>query len=78
MAGQCRAAPAREQAEAIIQAGRDLVHGKHRHAGGRQLDGQGDPVEPPADLRDCGRVGGGERELGLPLPRPLNEQPLGI
>ena len=39
-----------EEPEAIIEPGRDLLDGQSRHSGGRELQGQGDAVQVPADI----------------------------
>ena len=47
-----RAAPRREQPEHVVEPGGDLLGIEHPRPRGGQLDGQGEPVEPPADVRD--------------------------
>jgi hypothetical protein len=46
------AAPTREQPETVVEPATNLLGGHRNHAGRRQLDREGDAVEPPADLRD--------------------------
>ena len=61
-----------------MKAREDLLRGHDAEPGGGQLDGQRQPIDPVANLGD-GRVGllrG--HELGLPLPRPLDEQAVGV
>ena len=60
--GQRRAGAAGQEPEAIVEAVRELLHGDHAHAGGRQLDRQREPVEARADVLDDGA--GIERALG--------------
>ena len=74
LAAQRGARAAGEQAEAVAEAVGDLLGRQHRDAGGRQLDRERYPVEPMADLRDRGRVLGGEREAGLDPAGALDEQ----
>ena len=49
MAGQRGPTPTDEETEAIVEPVGDLLDGQDAHAGGRQLDGQRDAVEPAAD-----------------------------
>ena len=62
LARQRRPPPAGEQPEAISKPHRDLLHRQERHARGRQLDGQWNAVQPPADLDHCRRIRRRERE----------------
>jgi hypothetical protein len=43
-----RAAAAGQQPEAVLQPGQELPGGQHARAGGRQLEGQGEAVQPLA------------------------------
>ena len=68
-----RAAAACEQAKAVIQARSDLCHRQHRDARRRQLDGQRNAVQAPADLgQRCG-VLGIELEVGQGEPGAIDE-----
>ena len=40
--------------EALLQPGEHGLRREHAHPGSGELDGQGEPVESPANLRDCG------------------------
>ena len=68
-----------QQPEPIGQSVPDLDGAHGRHARGRQLDPEREPVEGLADLGDRG---GGlvlvESEVGTDGPRPLDEQRDGI
>ena len=55
LARQGRSAARGEQPEHVVQSRGDLPGIEHPCARGCQLDGQGEPVEPAADLRDGGR-----------------------
>ena len=79
--GQGGPAAARQQPEAVVQPGRDLLHRQRPHPGRRQLDRQGDAVQPAADLGHRGRVRarrgrsrarppGPARRTGAPPRRP--------
>ena len=57
-----RAAAAREQPEAVLQPGEELLHGQDAHPRGRQLEGQGDAVQAVAEL-------GHGRRVRRPSPR---------
>ena len=60
-----RAAPASgQEAEAIVQPGRDLVDAEHAHPRGGELDGQGDAVQTVADLASAGPFWSVTRKAG--------------
>ena len=59
---QRRPSAAGEQAETVSEPQRDLLHRQERHPGGRQLDGQWDAVQAPADLDHGRSVGRRQRE----------------
>ena len=64
-----------EQSEAIVEVVEHLLGAHRHHAGGGQLDGEGDPIEALADLgHRRGLVGSVEREPGLHGLGSLEEQ----
>ena len=63
-----------EQVELAVQPGQDRRGRQQVHAGGRQLDGQWQPVEAAAQLADRGGRGVGQLEPGSGRARPLQEQ----
>ncbi len=63
-----------QQAESVVKAGGELVHAQPADAGGRQLQGQRDPVQPSADGGHCGGVGRIDRKAGRGRGRPGHEQ----
>ena len=63
MAFQRRAAPTSEQPEPLVEMSGDLGRAQRHDAGGGQLDGQWNAVEPPTDLGD--RLGVGRFEAQL-------------
>src|SRR5215472_19192045 len=67
-----------QQAKAIVEPRRDLLWRQDPGARRRQLDRQWNPVQPPADLGDGRRVGGGEVKRGVCRRRTLREQPHAI
>ena len=67
--------PGGQQREAPLQAGQDLLGGQDLGAGGGQLDGQGQPVEPGGDLGHRRGVLGGQPELRPDRLGALDEQP---
>jgi hypothetical protein len=70
LARQHVARPAGEQPEAVRQPGEDLRGREHPDARGRELDGEGEPVQPVADLGHRGGVPVVEPERRAHLPRP--------
>jgi hypothetical protein len=70
-----RPAPRGQDGEALPQPGQDLLWRQDLRPGGRQLDGQGQAVQPGGDLRHRRRVPVGEREAGPHRLGPLGEQP---
>ncbi|MFJ2296250.1 hypothetical protein ACIOG7_31980 [Streptomyces sp. NPDC087894] len=64
---RCRAARmlsrsvSRRRPEAVVETVGDLARGEQPEAGGGQLDGEREAVEPAADLGDGPRVVGGVR-----------------
>ena len=70
LAGQRRPAAAGQQAEAVVQAGGDLLHREGPDPRGGQLDRQRDAVQPGADLPDQRRVPLGQRERRATPPAP--------
>lgn len=70
-----RVAPAaRQQPEAVLQAGQQLSGGEGAQPPRRQLDGERDPVEAPAQLPYVGPVAVVQCEPGHPRRRPVLEQ----
>ena len=64
-----------EESEAIVEVVAHLLGAHRHHAGGGQLDGEGDPIEALADLGHRRGLGGCvEREPGLHGLRSLEEQ----
>ena len=61
--------------KAIVQPAIDLLGRKHADAGGGEFDGQGNSVQPPANLGDDERIFGGQRKAGLHGRRPLDKEP---
>ena len=73
-----RACAAGEQSESIIQPRIDLLHRQRANARRRQLQRQRYAVEPDAQLRDRRGARRGQRETGLLLSGPLDEQLYGL
>ncbi len=67
-----RAAAGGQQREAVVQAGGDLLHRKHLHAGGGQFDRQRDAVQALADLHHVRRVLLGEGKAGVGIGGALS------
>jgi hypothetical protein len=67
-------APARQQAELVVEARRDLGGGHRLDWGRGELDGERYPVESRADLRDRRCVLRCEREARTRVGRTLDEQ----
>ena len=63
-----------EQAEALVQSRGDLVHRKRIHARRRELDGERDAVETPADVRDGRGVAAIHVERVLRPARAVDEE----
>ena len=63
-----------QQVEPVVEALPDLLGRQRPQPYRRQLDGQRQPVQPPADPGDRGLVVGGEREPGYGGGGPLAEQ----
>lgn len=78
MARQGRAAPTDEQAERVMEPFRDFPRVQHANPCGRELDGERDPVQPPADLRHRARVRFGKGEGRERIGRTVDEQPHGF
>ena len=72
--GEGRPAAAGQEAEAVVQPGRDLLHRQGAHPGGGQLDGQRHAVEAAAQLGHRAGVLVGHGERGLDGPGALDEQ----
>ena len=64
-----------EEPEPLVEAGQHLRRRHHLEARGRELDGQRDAVETPAQLSDGRSRVAGEDELALGGPGPFHEQP---
>ncbi len=71
-------AAAREEAEAIAEAGEDLAGAERPEPGGSELYRQREALEAPADLDDCRGVGFVECEARLGSPRPIKEERHGV
>ncbi len=63
-----------EEPEAVIQPRRDTIHPERGHPAGGELDRQGNPVDPSADLRGDGRQRLGQHELGRHSLHAVDEQ----
>ena len=74
--GRSRAAG--EQAESVLQPRLDLLRRQDDDAGGRQLDGERNPIETPADTGDGVRVVRGRCEGGVNGARTLDEELCGL
>ena len=64
-----------EETEPMLEPSENGRRGKESHTRRRELDGQREPVEPRADLCDCGRVVVGHLESGAHRDCALDEQP---
>ena len=73
--GLTGAGPTGEEAEAVVEAGRDLLHAEGGGARRGQLDGEGDAVEAAADLGQGGGIGGSDGLVGVEGGAPVDEQP---
>ena len=58
----------------MLQARQQRVRRQQLDARGRQLDGQGQPIQAPADLGHRRGIGGREGEVGLDGPCALEEE----
>ena len=70
--------PLGEQPEAIIEPVRQALGAQETGAAGRELQSQGNAVEPVAYAGDGGGVGLGEGEAGDRLPGALAEEGHGV
>lgn len=64
LARQRRPAATSEQAEAVVEPLRHLLHRHRTHPGRGQLQRQRNAIQPAADLGNDGRVPRGQREAG--------------
>jgi hypothetical protein len=71
--GQVAAAGA-ERVDSLLEPPQQAGRVEHAQPRRGQLDGQRHALEPPAQLRDVGGVGGVERELRPGRPRALEQQ----
>jgi hypothetical protein len=69
------AAAGREHAEAVLEPRRKVLYRQDAHAGGGQLEGQGDAVQPPAHLGHRRGVVERQGELRQRRRRPVDEEP---
>ncbi len=69
------ASPRGEQREALVETGRDIGQCHGSDPGCRQLDGERNAVEAPADLDDRRHGRRREAKSGLRGDRPVDEQP---
>jgi hypothetical protein len=76
--GHHPAAAGGEEGEDVVQAVPDLLHRQDPYPGRRQLDGQGDAVQGPADLGHHRRVSRGQREPPGHVPGPILEELEGL
>ena len=71
------ATTAGEEAEALVEAARDLFRAHRRDPRGGELDRERDAVEPTADLDHGHRGGRVEGEPGFDRRGPFHEEPHG-
>ena len=64
-----------EHVEPLAQLGQHRLRREHLHARRRQLDREGQSIEPAADLGDGGRVLRGDSEVRAHRARALDEEP---
>src|SRR2546429_312226 len=64
----------RQQRESVLEARQQSLWREYRAASSCKFEGQREPVQAPADLGNGLRIGSRERESGLHLAHPLNEQ----
>jgi hypothetical protein len=69
-----RAGAPGQQPEAVRQPLQELPGWQGAHAGGGQLDGQGEAVQPGTDLRDRRRVPLGDGERRRDSDRSVDEE----
>jgi hypothetical protein len=65
----------RQQPQAVADPGQQRLRRQHPDPGGGKLDGQRQPVQPTADLRDGPGIVAGQFERRGCGVRPLREQP---
>src|SRR5438067_1803249 len=65
---------ASEETEAVIESRGDLLRSEHSYPRCRQLDGQGNAIETPANLRDRPGIVRGQRETRHRVAGALDEQ----
>ena len=63
-----------QQPEAVVHAGQDLLNSQHPDPGGRQLDGQRNAVQRPAERGDRRKAGRGQGETGTRRGGAVAEQ----
>ena len=63
-----------EKREPVVQPGHEVGDRKHPHGAGGELDGQRQAVQPGAYGADVCLVRVGQRERGIDVPRPVQEQ----
>ena len=66
--------PAGQQTQPVAQPRKQRLRGQQLHPGGREFDGQRQPVQPTADLGDGFGVLAGQLESRGRGTRPLHEQ----
>ena len=64
-----------QPAQPLVQPSQHRLGGKEFNAGGGQFDGQRQAIEPLAQFRHGGLIGGRELPARLRRLRPLNKQP---
>jgi hypothetical protein len=72
---QGRAAPSRQQPEAIAEARGDLLHRQRAHSRGSELDGERNAIQPLTNLRQRRRVPARHGEGRLRRLRTVDEEP---
>ena len=67
--------PTGEEGQPLLQTGQHRLRREHAHPRRGQLDGQGQPVQAPADLRHRRRIVVGEGEVGFDGLGARDEEP---
>src|SRR5581483_12195418 len=74
LASENRPRATSEQTEPVVEPFQDLLHGQDANARRRELDGERDAVQAPADLGDVFGVVGREHEVRTHTPRAFDEE----
>ena len=73
MARKRRTGAAGQQSEPVGQPGGDLLGAEQSDTSGGELNGQGETIQPRADLGHSGRVRVGQRKVRKRAPGALDE-----